>query len=94
MFDYNTLKGIATNRVSIGEKSAMRIFEEAIPKCDIVNLYISAADVHGARAISGLLRNIYPDDSEINDIMKHAMENVDLADEGATEFARRCKFKR
>jgi len=93
MLDFHAIKMITLDMVSNGEKSAMKIFEDSIPKCDITSLSISVANVHGGRAISGLLGNIYPGNPDVKEILRHAKENIDLADEGVAEFARRCKCK-
>lgn len=91
MLDSRVIKKIVLDTVSNGDKSAMKIFEYSIPKCDISSLYISVADIHSGRAVSGLLRNIYPEDPAVEEILIHAKENVDLANEGVSEFTKRCK---
>ncbi len=91
MAELDRIKKYVFDIVTNGEIQSMKIFEDAIPKCDVIALSNYVSDVHSGRIIAGLLNNVYPKDRRIKDMFIKSRDNVEIADEGMREFAKRCK---
>ncbi len=91
MTELDRIKRYVFDIVTNGEIQSMKIFEDAIPRCDVVALSNYVSDVHSGRIIAGLLNNVYPRDRRIKDMFIKSRDNAEIADEGIREFANRCK---
>ena len=85
----NEIKHEVNELVSDAKKSVKKI-EGAISDCDVFQLSFLIGDADEARGVVGVLAKIFPDDTDIRQMRKEAVDAHILAYKGRDKFITEC----
>lgn len=89
----NEIKHEVNELISDAKKSVKKI-EEAVSNCDAFQLSFLIGDADEARGVAGVLAKIFPDDTDIRQMRKEAVDAHILAYKGRDKFTTECFCQR
>lgn len=92
--DVTNIKGEIRKLVSEAKASVGKITKESVPNCDAFQLSYLMGDADEARGTASTLIKLFPEDNEIRQMWKDAVNIHVLAYKGRDRFIAECECKK